>query len=232
MLFLLVHAEGDADGEQQLRVPVADGLCGAELRLLGALAAVQVDHSEVPNLAELVIGHASPRHLLAGGAKFSPQLVGFVLIEGEQQGSGRDARFDGLRLVLPRFGNGVQFWCGDGWRPAVHPLEPEEPGLGANFLRGGHLECEGHLHLLGEFRDLFAKPAQPQVHRVELVVGEQFLLEVGDGDPALAVEKTDDGVRQLLLGLRQGELCEVLASDEVLKNLHGCLLGGVGAQPS
>ena len=225
MLFLLVHAEGDADGEQQLRVPVADGLCGAELRLLGALAAVQVDHSEVPNLAELVIGHASPRHLLAGGTKFSPQLAGFVLIEGEQQGSGRDARFDGLRLVLPRFGNGVQFWCGDGWRPVVHPLEPEEPGLGTDLLRLSDSEGERYLCLPAEPFDLFSKTSQSGVHRAEFVVGEQGFLEVGDGDPALAVEKTDDVVCQLLLGLGQGKLCEVLASDEVLKNLHGCLLG-------
>ena len=84
MLLLLVHAEGDADGEQQFRIPVADGLRGAALCLLGALAAVQVDHSEAPNFAEHVIGLASPRHLLAGSTKFGPQLAGFVVVEGEQ----------------------------------------------------------------------------------------------------------------------------------------------------
>ena len=157
MLLLLVHPEGDADGDQQLWIPVVNGLRGAELRLLGALAAVPVDHAEVPDPIEFVIGHPLPRQLVADAAEFRPQLVGLVFIEGEQQGDGRAARFVGFRNVLPGGRNGVQFRRGDGWRPVVHPLEPEEPGLGADLLRISDSESERHLCLSAEPFDLFSK---------------------------------------------------------------------------
>ena len=59
VVFLFLHPEGDADGDQHFWFPVVNGVRCAELCLQRTLAtAVPVDHPETSHLVELGIRHA------------------------------------------------------------------------------------------------------------------------------------------------------------------------------